>query len=90
MRVRLPPVLRTVMGGQSEIEGEGGYDREGSSTHIERDTQPSVCICSTNPEDPRRNIVCLHQGTLVRAREFAGHAVASGDELVMTNALAGG
>ena len=89
VRVRLPPVLRTVMGGQREIEGEG-------------DTIEKVLrhISSANPAlglhlfdesgRPRRNIVCLHRGTLVRAREFSDHAVTYGDELVMTNALAGG
>jgi len=38
----------------------------------------------------RRNIVCVHNGMLVRARDMSEHRVQPGDELVLTNALAGG
>jgi sulfur carrier protein ThiS len=38
----------------------------------------------------RRNIVFLHDGTLVRAAEAKDRRVKSGDEIVLTNALAGG
>jgi molybdopterin converting factor small subunit len=38
----------------------------------------------------RRNIVFLHGDTAVRAHEAPWHAVKSGDEVVLTNALAGG
>jgi sulfur carrier protein ThiS len=89
VRVRLPPVLRTVMGGQEAVEGEG---------RTIKDVLRSVSIM--NPAlglhlfdesgRPRRNIVCLHDGVLVRAAEFADHAVSTRDELVLTNALAGG
>jgi len=89
VRVILPPVLRTVLGGQKEIEGEGGT--------IEKVLQSVSAVYPAlglhlfdESGSPRRNIVCIHRGTLVRAREFSGHAVAPGDELVMTNALAGG
>jgi len=38
----------------------------------------------------RRNIVFIHDGILVRASEAARHRVQDGDEIVLTNALAGG
>jgi sulfur carrier protein ThiS len=38
----------------------------------------------------RRNIVFLHDGALVRAAEAKDRRVQSGDEIVLTNALAGG
>ena len=38
----------------------------------------------------RQNIVCVHKGAVVRAREMAAHGVSTDDELVLTNALAGG
>ena len=89
VRVKLPPVLRTVLGGQDEIEGEGGT--------IEKVLQyisvahPALGLHLFDESgSPRRNIVCLHRGALVRASEFGGHAVRGGDELVLTNALAGG
>jgi sulfur carrier protein ThiS len=85
----LPPVLRTVMDGQGTIEGEG--------TTIEvvlrslSITYPALGLHLFDESGrPRRNIVCLHEGILVRAAEFAGHTVSTGDELVLTNALAGG
>lgn len=87
--VRLPPILRTALGGQKEVEGEGGtIEKVLQSISV---AHPALGLHLFDESgNPRRNIVCLHHGTLVRAREFAGHAVAPGDELVMTNALAGG
>ena len=89
VRVRLPPVLRTVMGGQAAIEGEGATIED-----VLRNTSVTYPALGLHLFDesgrPRRNIVCLHEGILVRAAEFADHAVSTGDELVLTNALAGG
>ena len=89
IRVRLPPVLRTVMGGQEEISGEG-RSIENVLRNISDHTPALGLHLFDESGNPRRNIVCLHRGVLVRAREFSRHAVAPGDELVMTNALAGG
>jgi len=89
VRVRLPPVLRTVMGGREAIDGEGDTIED-----VLRRTSVAHPALGLHLFDesgrPRRNIVCLHDGVLVRAAEFAEHAVAGGDELVLTNALAGG
>jgi hypothetical protein len=38
----------------------------------------------------RHNIVFLHGGTMVRAKDADLHRLKSGDEVVITNALAGG
>ena len=38
----------------------------------------------------RHNIVFLHEGTMVRAKDADIHRLKSGDEIVITNALAGG
>jgi sulfur carrier protein ThiS len=38
----------------------------------------------------RHNIVFLHDGTMVRAKEAAARRLQDGDEIVITNALAGG
>ena len=89
VRVRLPPVLRTVMGGREAVEGEGrtieDILRNISIAH------PALGLHLFDESGcPRRNIVCLHEGMLVRATEFSGHAVSTSDELVLTNALAGG
>jgi hypothetical protein len=89
VRVKLPPVLRTVMGGREAVDGRGA-----TVEAVLRD------ISLVHPElglhffdeagAARRNIVCLHAGNLVRAKEFSAHIVNSGDEIVLTNALAGG
>jgi molybdopterin synthase sulfur carrier subunit len=38
----------------------------------------------------RHNIVFLHGGTMVRAKDADLHRLKAGDEVVITNALAGG
>jgi len=38
----------------------------------------------------RHNIVFLHGGTMVRAKDADLHRLESGEEIVITNALAGG
>ena len=89
VRVRLPPVLRTAMGGMGEVAGDGATIGEVLQALAREHPGLGLHLFDESGE-PRRNIVCLHRGVLVRAREFAAHAVAHGDELVMTNALAGG
>jgi hypothetical protein len=38
----------------------------------------------------RHNIVCLHDGALIHARDMDARRPLLGDELVLANALAGG
>jgi hypothetical protein len=89
VRVRLPPVLRAAMAGRMEVTGEGTTIGE-VLTALAREHPGLGLHLFDESGEPRRNIICLHRGGLVRARDFAGHAVAADDELVMTNALAGG
>ena len=89
IHVRLPPVLRTVMGGTTEVEGDGATVGQVLSDLAARHPALGLHLFD-EAGTPRRNIVCLHRGELVRAREFAAHAVEPGAKLVMTNALAGG
>ena len=89
VRVRLPPVLRTVMGGRNEVEAQGATIGQ-VLAHLGEQYPELGLHLFDEAGAPRRNIVCLHSGELVRAREFASHAVEPGGELVMTNALAGG
>lgn len=89
VQVRLPPVLRTVMGGLGEVEGEGMTIGQVLTDLAARHPALGLHLFD-EAGTPRRNIVCLHRGELVRAREFAAHAVEPGGTLVMTNALAGG
>ncbi len=88
VRLRLPPVLRAVVGA-AEIEGQGATIGE-VLAHI-AGARPALGLHFFDESGaPRRNIICLHDGVVVRARDFAGHVVRPGDELVMTNLLAGG
>jgi len=89
VRVQLPPVLRNVMGGQRWLEADGetvcGALRHLSANH------PQLALHLFDEQGAvRHNIVCLHDGALVRTRDMAAHRVQPGDELVLTNALAGG
>jgi hypothetical protein len=87
--VRLPPVLRTVMDGAAGLAGEGTTIEE-VLNHLAR-AHPALGLHLFDEAGmPRRNIICLHDGAVVRSRDFAQHLVRNGDELVMTNLLAGG
>lgn len=89
VRVQLPPVLRHVIGGQRWLEADSGtlcdVLRDLSGKH-----PPLALHFFDEQSEVRRNIVCVHNGMLVRARDMSEHRVQPGDELVLTNALAGG
>ena len=89
VRVRLPPVLRTVIGGSSALEADGRTIAE--ALHNLAEAHPALGLHLFDEAGAaRRNIICLHRGDLVRATEFAARTVEASDELVLTNALAGG
>ncbi|HWA90938.1 MAG TPA: MoaD/ThiS family protein [Rhizomicrobium sp.] len=89
MTVRLPPVLRTVMNGATGLDGEGATVGEVLESLAR--AHPALGLHLLDEAGrPRRNIICLHDGEVVRSFEFAARAVREGDELVMTNILAGG
>jgi len=89
IRVQLPPVLRSVLGGERYIAGEGATIAE-----VIGDIAVRYPVLGLHLLDEtgaiRRNIVCLHGHDAVRASDAASHAVGDGDEIVLTNALAGG
>jgi molybdopterin converting factor small subunit len=89
VRVALPPILRNAAGGQRMLEAEGDTVATVLSDLATR--HPALALHLADEAGViRRNIVVLHDGVLVRAHEAAGHPVARDDELVLTNALAGG
>lgn len=89
VRVQLPPILRPVMGGVRTVSAEGH-----SIAAVMADLAHANPALSLHLFDEsgaiRRNIVFLHDGELVRAAEANNRRVKSGDEIVLTNALAGG
>jgi hypothetical protein len=89
VQVQLPPVLRAVVGGEKSLEATGGTVEEVLKSLAR--ARPALGLHFFDESgNVRRNIICLHEGVVIRAREFAGHNVAAGDELILTNALAGG
>jgi molybdopterin synthase sulfur carrier subunit len=89
VRVQLPPLLRHVMGGERWLAAEGSSVAAVLSD-LGRKHPPLALHFFDEQGAIRHNIVCIHEGTLVRAREAAAYHVKSGDELILTNALAGG
>ena len=89
VRVQLPPILRPVVGGARVVEANGR-----SIAAVLADlakSHPSIALHLFDEQGAiRRNIVFLHDGELVRATEAKDRRVKAGDEIVMTNALAGG
>jgi molybdopterin converting factor small subunit len=89
VRVQLPPLLRHAMGGKRWLESNG--DCVAAILRDLADRHPALSLHLFDEQDEvRQNIVCVHKGTVVRAREMASHCVSDDDELVLTNALAGG
>jgi hypothetical protein len=89
VQVQLPPVLRGVMGGERWLSADGdcleAVMRDLASRH------PALGLHLFNEQGAiRHNIVFLHAGDLVRGREAAKRKITTGDEIVLTNALAGG
>lgn len=89
IRVQLPPLLRPVMGGERYLNAEGSSIGAVLTDLAKR--YPALGLHFFNESgDIRHNIVFLHGGMMVRAKEGASHQLKSGDEIVITNALAGG
>jgi len=89
VRVQLPPVLRSVMGGERWLEADG--DSIAAVLADLAKKHPALGLHFFDEQSAiRRNIVFLHASQLVRAREADTHALKPGDEIVLTNALAGG
>jgi molybdopterin converting factor small subunit len=89
VRVQLPPILRPVMGGQRFVEAEGRSI--GAVIANLSKEHPAIGLHLFDESGAiRRNIVFLHAGEAIRAAEARDRRVKEGDEIVVTNALAGG
>ena len=89
VRVQLPPILRPVMGGKRYVEAEG-RSIGAVLAHLSK-SHPAIGLHLFDESGAiRRNIVFLHAGEAVRAAEAKDRRVKDGDEIVVTNALAGG
>jgi molybdopterin converting factor small subunit len=89
VRVQLPPVLRTVLGGARQVDAEGNSVASVLGDLARK--HPSLGLHLFDEAGAiRHNIVFLHDGQLVRASEARDRRVKDGDEIVLTNALAGG
>lgn len=89
VRLQLPPVLRSVMGGERWVSATGATIGEALNNLSAKN--PSLGLHFFDEQGAiRRNLVFVHEGILVRAREAASYALRDGDELILTNALAGG
>ncbi|HEY2071437.1 MAG TPA: MoaD/ThiS family protein [Rhizomicrobium sp.] len=89
VHVQLPPVLRSVAGGARRLEANGRSIAAVLSDLAKR--HPTLGLHLFDEQGAiRRNIVFLHAGDMVRAKDAGARQIADGDEIVLTNALAGG
>jgi sulfur-carrier protein len=89
VRVQLPPVLRTVCGGARTLDADGSSIGAVLSDLAKR--HPALALHLFDEQGAiRRNIVFLHDGQMIRAKDASVRRIEPGDEIVLTNALAGG
>lgn len=89
VRIQLPPLLRTLSGGERTVEAEGATVAAAIADLAKR--RPAFQRHMFDEAGfLRPSIVFLHDGSLVRAGDAAGRKVRDGDEIVLTNALSGG
>jgi hypothetical protein len=87
--VQLPPILRTVMGGERVLSADGSSIAAVLSNLAKM--HPPLALHFFNEAGAiRSNIVFLHDGAMVRAKEAGARWLKPDDEIVITNALAGG
>ena len=89
VRVQLPPVLRHTADGARMVSAEGASIAE-VIAHLAKRNPALALHFYDEGGRIRRNIVFLHAGEAVRANDAGSKAVNDGDEIVITNALAGG
>ncbi|MGH6871049.1 MAG: MoaD/ThiS family protein [Rhizomicrobium sp.] len=89
VKVQLPPVLRGVMGGERWLEADGSSIAAVLTDLASR--HPSLGLHLFDEQGAvRHNIVFLHAGEMIRAKDAGARQLHDGDEIVLTNALAGG
>jgi hypothetical protein len=87
--VHIPPLLRGVAGGKRALESDGATLQE-LLINLARTYPPLALHLFDEQGGVRRHILCIHDERAVRPREFASHTIRAGDEVIVTNALAGG
>ena len=88
-RVCIPPVLRSITGGRRELDADGATIEE-LLRNLARD-HPSLALHLFDEQGViRRHVLCIHESNAVRPCDFASRRIRAGDEVVLTNALAGG
>jgi molybdopterin converting factor small subunit len=87
--VQLPPILRAVSGGERVLTAEGS-SIAAALGDLARRYPPLALHFFDEAGAIRHNIVFLHDGAMIRAKEAAARQLKPGDEVVLTNALAGG
>jgi hypothetical protein len=89
IRVQVPPVLRSVTGGARTVEAEGTTVREVFEDIAKR--HPALALHLFDERSGiRRNIICVHRDSVVRAGDMDSRKVDQGEELILANAFAGG
>jgi molybdopterin converting factor small subunit len=76
-------------GGKRELEAQGATLQE-LLTSLAREYPPLALHLFDEQGAVRRHILCIHDSSAVRPCDFARHRVGDGEEVVITNALAGG
>ncbi len=87
--VQLPPILRAVTGGARTLSAQGSTIAA-ALADLAKNHPPLALHFFDEAGAIRHNIVFLHDGAMIRAREAAARQLKPGDEIVITNALAGG
>jgi hypothetical protein len=81
--------LRAVTGGARLLEAEGTTVREVFEDIAKK--YPTLGLHLFDERSGiRRNIICVHRDSVVRASEMASRKVDHGEELILANAFAGG
>ncbi len=89
VEVRLPPVLAVVTGGVRTLTAHG--NTVGAVLEDLARAHPALALHLFDERHAiRRNILCIHDGVMVRPDAAYGHALKPGDALILANALAGG
>ena len=89
VRVHLPPVLRQVVGGKVELLAAG--DSVAAVIADVARQYPALALHFYDERGAfRRNVLFLHDGEAIRPPDAVARAVKPGDEVIVTNALAGG
>lgn len=87
--VQLPPVLRQAVGGLRAVEGEGCTVSDVVASVVRN--YPALGLHLYNDRgELRRNVLFVHRGEAIRPNEAHARMLDAGDEIAITNALAGG